>query len=151
MQEYSRLCIDVIWVLIYINYEFGVYCILAHCATAQRRVTHTPFLKVQNLICAENRRESDWEWELPIQWYENLGGNGNGIFPFHSTLLSMKWHRTATGSFTGRLLRFFLKNDLHSGWKLQSSSAVSNSIGILEIWQWKHNVSYLWWLSNRLS
>jgi hypothetical protein len=84
MQEYSRLCIDVIWVLIYINYEFGVYCILAHCATAQQSHSHSISKSAKFVLKTDGNL--DWEWELPIQWYENLGGNGIGIFPFHSTL-----------------------------------------------------------------
>ena len=57
-----------------------------------------------------------------------------------NSFLNLTWNHIEPLQRHFHLLRFVLTNDLHASQNLHSSSAVLNSSGIFEIWQWKHNI-----------
>ena len=62
------------------------------------------------------------------------------IYYCWNRFLNLTWNHIEPLQRHFHLLRFVLTNDLHASQNLHSSSAVLNSSGIFEIWQWKHNI-----------
>ena len=65
-QEYSRLCIDVIWIVTYINCDFGVHCIPVRRASIQQKHSHTDW---------KYTRFSTTRYGIGIEM-EQMGSNG---------------------------------------------------------------------------